>query len=110
MTDTATTYGTIDAARMAGVTVRQLNHWAQCGYLRPIRETGHHTGQGGVMLRWDTRDIDAAARFGALSAALAGGKDLLWTFAQALTREHDEVVGILMDEGRFTVSVEVRDA
>jgi hypothetical protein len=109
MTNTNTqTYGTIDAAAIAGVTVRQLNHWAKCGYLRPLRETGNHVGHGGVVLRWDMRDIDAAARFGALSAALAGGRDLLWTFAQALTAPYGEAVGIVMDEGRFTVSIEVR--
>lgn len=108
MVDTVQTYGTIDAAAMAGVTVRQLNHWAAEGYLRPERIVG--PGRGSVQLRWDQRDIDAAARFGALSAALDGGSGLLWRFAEALTAPHDtdDAVGIILDEGRFTVSVEVR--
>lgn len=99
--------GTIDAARLAGVTVRQLNHWAARGYLRPHREGD---GSQGTRLRWDARDVEAAARFGALSAALGGGRGMLWTFAQALAVEgtEEEAVGVLMEVGGFTVTVEVR--
>ena len=109
MVDTASMYGTIDAARMAGVSVRQLNHWAARGYLRPERVPDARNG--GTMLQWDERDIDAAARFGALSAALGGGGGLLWRFAQALAaaRGSDDAVGIIMEEGRFTVTIEVRE-
>lgn len=107
-TTSEATYSTIEAARMAGVSVRQLTHWADRGYLRPIR-----TGTGassGSRLRWDSRDVDAAARFGALSAALTG-THLLRVFSQALACTHEaDVVGVLLDRGAFTVSVEVRDA
>jgi hypothetical protein len=110
MTDTGRMYGTVDAARMAGVSVRQLAHWAARGYLRPVRVPG--LGQGGKQLQWDERDIDAAAKFGALSAALGGGGGLLWTFAQALTvpRGIDEAVGVIVEVGQFVVTIEVQRA
>ena len=104
--------GTVEAAVLAGVTVRQLNHWAACGYLRPLRVGGGRGGQG-TQWQWDERDVAAAARFGALSSALGGGRGLLLTFAQQLAaRELDdqEAVGVMLDEGRFTVTVEVRRA
>ena len=106
---TGETFGTIDAARKAGVTVRQLNHWAARGYLRPIAVSA--PGHAGMKWQWDERDIDAAARFGALSAALGGEQGLLWTFARALAvpRATDDAVGVMMDVGRFRVTVEVRD-
>ena len=109
MVDTAAMYGTIDAARMAGVSVRQLNHWAARGYLRPARVPDARNG--GTMWQWDDRDIDAAARFGALSAALGGGGGLLWTFAQALVAQRgtDEAVGVIMQQGRFTVTIQVEE-
>ena len=108
---TGTVYGTVDAARLAGVTVRQLNHWAARGYLRPARVPDPRNG--GTMLQWDERDIDAAAKFGALSTALGGGQGLLWTFAQALAARRvtdEEAVGILLEVGRFVVTVEVSRA
>ena len=106
MTDTY--YGTIDAARLAGVSVRQLTHWADLGYLRPIREVGH--GYGGKRYQWDMRDIDAASRFGALSAALGlGGSRMARTFSRTLAVPYDpDLVGVMVDVGRFTVTVEVR--
>ena len=106
------TVSTVEAARLAGVTVRQLTHWADAGYLRPMRTKGDKLGgHAGVRLRWDARDIDAAARFGALSAALGlgnGGVGVLRTFASALAVPYGEAVGVLVEAGRFTVSVEVR--
>jgi hypothetical protein len=107
-TNGAVYYSTVDAARMAGVTIRQLNHWAACGYLRPHREgSGSHQG---TRLRWDERDIDAAARFGALASLVVPTKqpsELLVAFARRLALPYDEAVGILVDLGRFSVVVEV---
>ena len=102
------TWSTIDAAARAGVTVRQLTQWADRGYLRPERVT-RDAGRGEHALRWDARDIDAAARFGALSAALGRNRRAVrTTFAQALALPHGDAVGIMFDYGRFAVSIEVR--
>jgi MerR HTH family regulatory protein len=101
------TWSTVEAAARAGVTVRQLTYWADRGYLRPERVV-RGAGRGEHAWRWDETDIDAAARFGALAAALGSGRFLLTTFAQALAVPYGDAVGILIDEGRFTVSIEVR--
>ena len=106
--ETTADYSTFDAAVLAGVTVRQLTHWAASGYLRPLR-----TGKGdssGSRLRWDVQDIEAAARFGALSAALGSGHHVLRVFSQALAIPHEDAVGVMLQEGRFTVTIEVRSA
>jgi hypothetical protein len=100
------TYTTIEAARLAGVTVRQIRHWADCGYLRPERHNGK--GHGGVVFSWDTRDVTDAAILGAVSAAL-GHRNLLQSFAYSLATKHSaRKVGILIDTGAYTVTVEVR--
>jgi hypothetical protein len=105
-TNGAVYYSTIDAARMAGVTIRQLNHWASCGYLRPLRIG---TGQQGTRLRWNADDVDAAARFGALASLVVnGGQPLLKCFAQRLAiGDYGGAVGVVIDLGRFNVCVVV---
>jgi hypothetical protein len=100
------TCSTIEAAARAGVSVRQLTEWADRGYLRPLRQG--NGDQQGTRWRWEARDIDAAARFGALSHALRSPRWLFTTFGQAFTLPHGDAVGILMDCGRFAVSIEVR--
>jgi hypothetical protein len=101
------TYTTIEAARLAGVSVRQIRHWADCGYLRPERTNG--VGHAGVVFAWDSRDVSDAAILGAVSAAL-GHRNLLQSFAYSLATKHSaRKVGILIDTGAYTVSVEVRE-
>jgi hypothetical protein len=107
----AVTCSTAEAALRAGVTVRQLNHWASRGYVRPLRANG--AGHGGTRLRWEARDVTAAGRLGALSQALglgAGpGADLLGRFAQSLAVHHgDDAAGVLVLVGDYEVELTVR--
>ena len=108
---TAPTFGTIEAARMAGVTVRQLNYWAARGYLQPVREIARD--DHGTRWVWSGRDVDAAARFGALSNALGLGSSarLLREFAERLAGvdAYAEAVTVILEAGRFIVTVKVSE-
>jgi hypothetical protein len=106
-----TTYSTIEAARVAGITVRQANHWAVRGYVRPERVNGSGSG---YRLRWSDEDVSKAAMLGALSRVLGQGPDgtgePLRTFAAKLAVQRGAgVCGVLVDDGRgYEVTIEVR--
>ena len=106
----APTFGTIEAARMAGVTVRQLQYWAARGYLQPVREIT--SDERGARWVWSGRDVDAAARFGALSNALGLGQSArLFARLAAVIGDapYEQTVALVLDVGRFTVRVEVTE-
>jgi hypothetical protein len=75
------TYSTVEAARMARVSMRQLGHWAERGYVTPSRVDGH--GYAGRSLRWTVGDVDRAEMLGVISRTVAQ-PDVLARFAKAL--------------------------
>ena len=81
MTDDRTLRTTVEAAKAARVTVRQLGHWAERGYLSPQHVNGQ--GYGGRALRWPVGEVDRAEMLGVVSRTVAHG-DLLARFAAAL--------------------------
>jgi hypothetical protein len=82
MTDAARTLRTtVEAAKAARVTVRQLGHWADRGYLRPVRVDGQ--GHAGHSLRWNVGDVERAEMLGVVSRTIAQ-PDVLGRFAKAL--------------------------
>lgn len=108
------TFSTVDAAEKAGVSVRQMHSWANEGYLRPLRVTGTN-GRAGMSMRWEARDVEAAAILGAVSKALnlgpnADGPGMLYLFACALTADCRNGVGVILKAGGFEVTVEVHRA
>jgi DNA-binding transcriptional MerR regulator len=59
---TVTTQAVVAAT---GVTYRQLDYWARCGYVRP-----KHEGAGsGVWRRWSERELHVAELIGRLTRA-----------------------------------------
>ena len=108
------TMTTVEASERAGVSIRQLHSWANEGYLRPIRIAGTN-GRAGMSMRWETRDVEAAAIMGAVSRALnlgpnAYGPGMLYLFACALAVRQGDAVGVVLTEGEYEVTVEVRHA
>lgn len=102
-------YTTVEAARIAGVSVRMLRHWEAVGYLRAQRTEGHGTGYASQVLAWDEDDIEAAAYLGAVSRAMGqSGANLMQLFAHALAVPHGDNVGVSVDSTNYTVTVEVR--
>lgn len=92
---------TIDAARQANVSVRQLRHWAQCGYLHPTKTA--RPRQGAHTLTWSAGDIDRAELLGVLSRAVLRA-DVLTALANAA--EHGTALVINDDPYRVVVSWE----
>jgi hypothetical protein len=92
---------TIDAAREAGVSVRQLNHWAATGYLHPRREAG--AGYAGSCLVWPVEEVDRAEMLGVLSRAIYR-PGLLGRLAEAV--EHG--TALVMRDGYYDVVVSWR--
>jgi hypothetical protein len=94
---------------MAGVSVRQMNHWTERGYLRPER-VGNGDGTG-TRFAWESRDISHAAILGALSSVVDKGsllKLFAYTLATPESRDMDEV-GIIVDTGTHLVTVSVQE-
>jgi DNA-binding transcriptional MerR regulator len=92
------TCSTIDAAAAAHVSVRQLRHWAACGYVRPIRED---VGRGRYL--WTERDIEHAAMLGALA------RTSLELFAMQLAVNGErERCGVIRTDGPYEVLITVR--
>lgn len=59
------TVATVDVARAAGVTYRQLDYWARCGLVR-----AEHEGSGsGVPRRWCEHELHVAELLGRLTRA-----------------------------------------
>ena len=79
MTEAGIWKPTLIAARDAGVTIRQLNHWTACGYVHPTVAPGR--GHGGRRLRWSVGDIDRAELLGVFSRTLVH-RDLLADLAK----------------------------
>jgi hypothetical protein len=98
VTKTALTYSTVEAAAASGATVRQLNYWASLGYVRPAREPW-----GTRTRRWTQREVDAAARFVAVLELVRDG-----TVLEALAYD-DDPVRVVLEAGRFMVSIEVSE-
>jgi hypothetical protein len=93
---------TADAAKAAGVTVRQLGHWAQCGYVRPEVVQGRVAGPGKAY-RWSTAEVDLAEMLGVVSRQL-GRPDLLGAVSTALR----EGTGFTLGDGDYEVVVTLR--
>ena len=70
MTEDRDLYPTVEAAGLAGVTVRQLRSWADSGYLRPARHNGHGRGLASTVLAWPIGEVDRAEILGVLSRQL----------------------------------------
>ena len=71
------TLSTIDAARRAHVTVKQLRNWAARGFVQPRADTG----VGGYA--WPLEEVDRAEILGALARQF-GKPDLFLSLAEAL--------------------------
>lgn len=52
-----------------GITYRQLDHWARCGYLRPDRRWAGKTLGAGSPRVWPAEELEVARRMGRLTAA-----------------------------------------
>jgi hypothetical protein len=100
MTDT--TLSTVDAAKRARVTVRQLNHWATQGYVHPDR-VERHAGRGGHAQRWTPGEIDVAEMLGILSRQLFRD-DLFAMLAKAIR----DSTGVALTDGDYEVRVLLR--
>jgi hypothetical protein len=107
-------YSTVEAAALAGITVRQANHWAARGYVRPERVGG--TGSG-YRLRWMREDVEKCAMLGALSRVLGlgpnGSGEPLGAFAMKLAVQRETgACGLLVTDERsgevYEVLIEVR--
>jgi hypothetical protein len=98
MTEDRTLRTTVEAAKVARVTVRQLGHWADCGYLQPLHVDGQ--GHAGRSLRWTVADVDRAEMLGVVSRTLAH-TDLLARFAKALDHEP----ALVLNDGDYDVFV-----
>jgi hypothetical protein len=93
------TMSTIDAAKEAHVSVRQLNHWAATGYLHPRRDPGGGFGNWA----WPVEEVDRAEMLGVLSRALHRS-DLFVMLAEAI--EHG--TALVMRDGYYDVVVSWR--
>ena len=99
---TDTTLSTVDAASRAGVTVRQLNHWAAQGYVVP--EIVHGTpGRGGIGKRWSVGEVDVAELLGVFSRQLLRD-DLLGRLTDAIRGS----TGLSLFDGDYVVRVTVK--
>jgi hypothetical protein len=76
-----TAVSTVEAAKIAHVSVRQLHRWTERGYLHPAVEPG--PGQGYKHLLWYSADIDDAEILGVISRTVTE-PDFLERFARAL--------------------------
>ena len=96
--DDRTLRTTVEAARAARVTVRQLGHWADRGYLQPVHVAGQ--GYAGRALRWSPADVDRAEMLGVVSRTLIQ-PDVLARFAAAL----EDGPTLLFTDGDYDVVV-----
>ena len=72
---TVPTVTTVEAARLAHVTVKQLRSWSARGFVQPVRD--------GEALAWPVGEIDRAELLGVLGRAL-GEPDLWLSLAECI--------------------------
>ena len=95
---TEETVNTVAAAHIARVSVRQLNHWAACGYVRPIGNRGI-----GNPDRWTVGEIDVAEMLGAFSRVF-NQRDFFGVLAEGL--RHGTTVEL--GDGDYAFVLEIR--
>ena len=106
MTDT--TLSTVDAAKAAGVSVQQLNHWARQGYVAAQFENGNR-GRGGKSRRWTPGEVDVAEQLGVFSRQLVhrengDGEELLGLLSMAVR----DGTALALTDGDYEVRVLLR--
>jgi len=89
---------TVQAAKMANVSVRQMNHWAACGYLRPIGG-----GSSGRPYRWTVGEIDLAETLGVFSHVFTQ-REFFGVLVESLRRG----TVVEMADGDYRLVMEVR--
>jgi len=92
------TRNTVEAAKLANVSVRQLNHWAACGYLRPIGG-----GSSGKRYRWPIGEIDLAETLGVFSHVFTQ-REFFAVLVESLRRG----TVVEMADGDYRLVMEVR--
>ena len=91
---------TIEAARRANVTVRQLNSWRVSGYMHPTRVA--MTRNGNAVYRWTLGDVDRFSKMLGLLVASTTARRFVGT---PLGRRRKKGTSVVLPEGDYEVVV-----